>query len=850
MLQSQPSGLDAPNRRTAVRSVGVATAIVILSLIVVPGAVAASDAGPAAANSSAETVANATDAGTIRWQTTATEDRYSTPTVHDGTAYVTNRNGTLVAVDTATGETEWRAAVGRHPSLKMAFGPETVVVCNRSAMVALDATNGHRRWTQAVDSLTIGPVLVNGTLWIGGDHTVSTFDLSTGERRSSVALGARITAVRSPGERVYVTTTTGLHAFDESGEVWSYSTDTWIRTHPDIANGTVVVGTDDTTVIGLNAKSGTVRWQTTLATGPASSIDVADGVAYVTETDALTSDEDHVTALDTSTGEQVWNRSFGGVSTYAVVVNHTVYVGSHSGMNALNAADGDREWFVATNATGGEGIESPRIDDGTVFVGPNGHDLLAIDATTGRIRWRFSRASYRRAMVANGTVFVGSGEVVGHHDEGLLAIDGRTGDVRWRWAETVPASITAAPTVVDGTVFVGSESGDLDAIDAATGERRWSFSTNGSIASAATVADETTFVCDDNGRLWAIAANGTLRWTTRIGVTGIETAPTYANGTLFVRAVQEGSDVTTVADTLIAVDSSGNRQWTTTLRTTGSIEQLSAPTVANGTVYLGSRDGTVRAIDAATGELRWQTDLGASIRASPTVAAGRVVVGTHAGRLFALDATTGAIDWRFDAGSLLDTTPTIADGTAVVGGRDGLYAVDLATGERRWTVGTETPIMAAPTVANGTVYAGSDAGRIYAIVGGERRWSVSVGGAIESAPTVVDGTLYVGSTDGGLYAIATGASASSEGSRVRLGTLGHVGDRETLPPIDGVVPRDRDGDGRHEDINANGKIGFPDVNAFFQHSDRPAVREHVAAYDFTDDGTISLQDVMALFRMV
>ncbi|MFB6162038.1 MAG: RICIN domain-containing protein [Halococcoides sp.] len=74
--------------------------------------------------------------------------------------------------------------------------------------------------------------------------------------------------------------------------------------------------------------------------------------------------------------------------------------------------------------------------------------------------------------------------------------------------------------------------------------------------------------------------------------------------------------------------------------------------------------------------------------------------------------------------------------------------------------------------------------------------------------------------------------------------------RTTLDPIDGTVPQDNDGDGRHEDFNANGDVDFPDVNAFFQHSDQSVVTDHTAAYDFTGDGSISLQDVMALFQMV
>ncbi|MFW6436566.1 MAG: hypothetical protein ACOCYZ_02920 [Halococcoides sp.] len=71
-----------------------------------------------------------------------------------------------------------------------------------------------------------------------------------------------------------------------------------------------------------------------------------------------------------------------------------------------------------------------------------------------------------------------------------------------------------------------------------------------------------------------------------------------------------------------------------------------------------------------------------------------------------------------------------------------------------------------------------------------------------------------------------------------------------LPPVDGRVPGDVDDDGLHEDFSENGKVDFPDVNAFFQHSDTAAVQDHPDAYDFTDDGSVDLQDVLALFEMV
>ena len=65
-----------------------------------------------------------------------------------------------------------------------------------------------------------------------------------------------------------------------------------------------------------------------------------------------------------------------------------------------------------------------------------------------------------------------------------------------------------------------------------------------------------------------------------------------------------------------------------------------SPAVAGGTVYDGSDDGTVYALDAATGRLRWADTTVGAIGSSPAATGGTVYVGSVDGTVYALIAGT------------------------------------------------------------------------------------------------------------------------------------------------------------------------------------------------------------------
>ncbi len=151
-----------------------------------------------------------------------------------------------------------------------------------------------------------------------------------------------------------------------------------------------------------------------------------------------------------------------------------------------------------------------------------------------------------------------------------------------------------------------------------------------------------------------------------------------------------------------------------------------APVTAGGLVFVAGTDGQVRALDAASGQMRWKAFTAGSIFFPPAIDHGRAYVGSNDGRVYAFEAATGRPLWRFRAapadrkipvyGELASTWP-VAGGVVVANGMlyaaagishfDGthVYALDARSGEPKWYNGDSGVVD--PDVGNGISLCGS-----------------------------------------------------------------------------------------------------------------------------------------------
>ena len=257
----------------------------------------------------------------------------------------------------------------------------------------------------------------------------------------------------------------------------------------------------------------------------------------------------------------------------------------------------------------------------------------------------------RRATVAFDDARVKLAKFIGAADSALHALDAATG--RLRWSYPTKAWVIAPATYADGIVAVASQSSMINIVGDRTGRRQLIFDTGRGrrIAGGPVIQGDRVYFATRDGTVWAI--DRTARTLPFEGTILLIKLNIHVWG-LIGPPVQKGS------------------VWST--RVGGEITRAVA--VTPDSVYAGTRNGKVAALDAATGELRWVTETGFEITSSPTVAGTTVMVGTKDGKVLGLDTATGKVIWDFQTQGRITASPVVAGGTLYVASRDGtLYAL-------------------------------------------------------------------------------------------------------------------------------------------------------------------------------
>jgi outer membrane protein assembly factor BamB len=308
---------------------------------------------------------------------------------------------------------------------------------------------------------------------------------------------------------------------------------------------------------------------------------------------------------------------------------------------------------------------------------------------------------------------------------------------RVKWTFPTGDRIVGSPVYRDGVVYFGSDDGSVYAVNAADGRQLWKHRTGGPVPATPAIAGDMLYVGSYDGKFYALdARTGATRWKFATGGERRFEAKGLHGQLPKSQTIADAFDVF-----------------------------LSSPVVTAGTVYFGSGDGNLYALDAASGALKWKFATGDVVHASPAYADGVVYFGSWDSRFYAVDATSGEEKWRFQGG--LDplihnqvgfqSSPAVANGVVYTGCRDSnLYALDAATGKEKWRYNAGGSwIITSPAVTAGKVVAGTSDSSLFLVLDAETGKPIvqQKGKAyIFSSPSIAGEVVYLGVLNGTLEA--------------------------------------------------------------------------------------------------
>ena len=429
-----------------------------------------------------------------KWVFTTGGDVSATPTVDGDTVYFPDWGGNLFAVNKKSGRLVWSHKISDYDGVDGAIsrvspaidGDQLIIgdilsskeVHNGANVMAVDRETGSRRWITQVDShpaavITGSPVVFGGVVYIG----VSSIEESLATnpaypccsfRGSMVALDAKNGAI------LWKT----FDMPDNGGQTDQYSGGAvWQPPAIDPKRGTLYIGTGN----NYTAPAEVERCQNASA-NPSPNCAAPDDFF------------DTALALDLKTGQIKWSKRLQGSDTWTVacltsgrqnpncpvpsspdfdlggsgpnLVGNIVGFGQKSGIYwALNPDNGNIVWSTP--------------------VGPG--------ASLGGIEWGTATDGKRiYVAIANSDLrpytLVPSGQQITWG--AWSALDVATGKIIWQTADPTPGAIDrGSVSVANGVIYVGSNSGEMYALNAATGNILWNFASGGTVIDGPSIVD-------------------------------------------------------------------------------------------------------------------------------------------------------------------------------------------------------------------------------------------------------------------------------------------------------------------------------------------------------------------------
>ena len=349
--------------------------------------------------------------------------------------------------------------------------------------------------------------------------------------------------------------------------LWSFETKKPLKSSPVIAKGILFIGSLDKKMLFVDALSGENLGSRKISTSISSSACVGDSLLYF----AQDKGGETFFALNLLTGDLLWKKKLGDISSSPQIYQEKIFIGSNSGLlSAFDRFSGELIWEFKTEDVV---ISTPACDGKILCFGSGDDNLYALDQENGELKWKFKaegsiysspaikvenpalrqapfgsepqgrrqggdssttltvpeQGRRERSRTTNGgddKVFFGS--VDGH----LYALKIEDGSLIWKFK--TDRDIYSSPAVADSLVYIGSNDYFMYAVNQATGRLRWKFETEGIIHSSPIAVGDKLFFGSHDGNFYVLDRfSGKLLWKYQTkGM--ISSSPAYYDGKIYV----------------------------------------------------------------------------------------------------------------------------------------------------------------------------------------------------------------------------------------------------------------------------------------------------------------------------
>jgi eukaryotic-like serine/threonine-protein kinase len=314
---------------------------------------------------------------TAAWKFECEDEIRGTPAYYNGTIFIGAYDNNLYALNASNGEFIWKFATEGGIVCKPAvFEGNIYIGSEDQRLYCINLRSGQEIWSYYTNGpIRSSPHIAEGHIFIGSDdaylHAVNAL---SGRRAWRVDAGSPVRSTSLlVGEQIYFGTEAGdLFCTDLGGNIkWRFKAKRALTSSPIYTNGIIYVGSVDTLLYALDAKSGYIIWRFRMAKATISTPFITDNYIFTGSVDS------HIYCIDLHSAKEIWNFATDNqVTSSPITYQDSVYCGSVDGaMYCLEFRTGRLRWKFQT---GGPITGTPVIADDVLYFGSNDHKIYAI----------------------------------------------------------------------------------------------------------------------------------------------------------------------------------------------------------------------------------------------------------------------------------------------------------------------------------------------------------------------------------------------------------------------------------------------------------------------------------------